>query len=255
MRVINLWLMLFEPAHNFVVCADGESAARVDTVKEFAVIHDLCSDSGRRKPGGLAEAIFGVENFLFMIHGAHSTGNFPHVSTGNLPPSISVNGGNNPAMEDRDAEIRRIKARMEELGYNQRSLSMKCFGKPDRIRNLFKGKAKNWRADTHKAIMAALWPSGKAEAPVAGPASTQPLIAAIQGVILVLIEKRLAREEDFRAVFNYQMRDYRSRNQPDAAEVMNQLLEFLQTSPSESAAPATRISRPPERARLKKDKS
>jgi transcriptional regulator with XRE-family HTH domain len=130
------------------------------------------------------------------------------------------------------------------------------------LRNFLSGVSATIEIDTLEALAEAIGKSigelldMKPDDAQARPEVTESgLIGAIQGIIHVLIARKLAREADFESVFSFQMRDYGSRNQQGAAEVMRQLLEFVQTSPSESAAPATRISRPPERARLKKDKS
>lgn len=62
-------------------------------------------------------------------------------------------------MNDRDKKIAFIKKRMKELGYNQRSLSMNATGKPDTVRNLFRGRSNNWRQDNYQAIMKILDPA------------------------------------------------------------------------------------------------
>lgn len=87
----------------------------------------------------------------------------PHLSTANLPSSFLVPIRNNYGVQERDKKIAFIKKRMKELGYNPRSLSMAATGKPDTIRNLFRGASKHWRQDNYEAIMRVL---GGGERPV-----------------------------------------------------------------------------------------
>lgn len=136
-------------------------------------------------------------------------------------------------MDKHEKDMAKVKARMKELGYNQRSLSMKATGKPDTVRNWFKGKAKNWRSDNYNAIMTILWPDKQGindpmpQKPTGFSETETGMMSAIQAMIIILSNYDVIRQADLKNVFSYQQKDFRMRAQPGAAQVMDQLIEFL----------------------------
>lgn len=160
-------------------------------------------------------------------------------------------------MDEREKEIAEIKIRMKELGYNQRSLSMKLFGKPDRLRNLFEGKSKNLRADTHKAIMKELWPE-KIE-----PFSLDDIheremgmFRSIEAIMQALLDRQILPKADLENSFNYHLRELRlNEGKPIAAEVLDQFLDFLHSKPFGEAIANRAQSLQPQQDQSKKTSS
>lgn len=161
------------------------------------------------------------------------------MSTVNLPPIHFSYLRNNRGMDDRRQEIEKIKARMKELGFSSRGLSMRATGKPDTIRNLLSGKAQHWRGDTYRAVMKVLWPE---------PEKTENnrnleemhlgLLKGFESIIaIMLIKHTIPNKNDLELVFNDQLREFRKHKQLDAAAVMDQLLDFLHSKSFELSAP------------------
>lgn len=171
----------------------------------------------------------------------------------NLPSSIFLGLRENTRMKNTDKErevfVQAIKSRMKELGYNQRSLAVAAGLHVDAVRNLLRGKSKNWRSDTYNAIMQVLW----ADKQIVQPAPNKQidftetevgLMSAIRGVIVILSNYDVIRQNDIKNVFSYQQKDFRMRAQPGAAAVMRQLIEFLNdSSPEEIIQKAHKPSR------------
>lgn len=88
-------------------------------------------------------------------------GKYPASVNGNLPAIQDAVIAHYCEMPDRKSEIARIKKRMDERNFNERSLSMKLFNTPDRVRDFFRGKSQNPRSDTYIAIINELFPEEK----------------------------------------------------------------------------------------------
>lgn len=168
----------------------------------------------------------------------YSTGNIPHMSMGNFLTSHNRINCDNPLMDERDKFKDKIEGRMKELGYNPRSLSMKLFKKPDRVRNFLDGKSQNMRGDTYKAIMAELWP--KENEPYNAREAYEKELGMRKGLemlIWALVSRGRIPKEDLETLFNYQLREFRAGNQSTAAGVMDQLLDFLHSGVSQLKQP------------------
>lgn len=171
---------------------------------------------------------------------SYNTGYFPHMSTGNLPSLQQIVFAHYPGMDTRESEITRIKDRMRELGYNPRSLSMKLFNKPDRLRNLFDGKSQNLRGDTYKAIMRELWPD-KYSIPADIAEIKHALSYAIKEVIKLLLNESKApiTRERIRRDFIKGIALFDDAGLPGGVEVLDDLLEFVEEKHIQPKIPQT----------------
>jgi hypothetical protein len=185
----------------------------------------------------------------------YDTGNIPHLSTGNLPSSHYRLNRNTSRMDEREKEIQRIETRMRECGYTPRGLSMKLFGKPDRLRNFFGGKSQNPRSDTYKAIIAELWP--EESTPINAREIKEKELGLLKGLemlIWALVQRGTVPKKDLEQVFNHQLREFRAHSQSTAAEVMDQLLDFLHSKSFGSESQINLQSPQPQQDQLKKKK-
>lgn len=88
-----------------------------------------------------------------MVHNEQHTVDLPCMSTVIIPVYKSGIQANKSCMNNREALIAYIKRRMEALGYNQSSLSIKAGYDKDTLRNFFEGKAQDLKAEKYNKIM------------------------------------------------------------------------------------------------------
>lgn len=163
------------------------------------------------------------------------------MSTGKLPSSHCLHFYSIYRGMERDEEIGKIKARMKELGLNQRSLALRAGCKPDIVRNRLSGKSRNWRQDTHKAIMKVLWPDDhKNNDPSSLNEIEKGLLASFQIVFAVLTWRGLVTENDLSNLISQQIKNLAVENLPGAIEVMERLKYSLGLKISEPVIPNLR---------------